>query len=172
MKRLLIIGLISALFFCSCGNNNTLIDNSASPLSDGDNALDNNVSPLPDIDSTLTNTDSYLPEKGSISNPYKKTDIVEIIAYEIQKFDYVTGKREVGNPATFQFSNFEYSKCTEQFTVLTEEEQRGWFITLHVDVVEHENGKFEYVSDPNKCIGCGICAGLCPCGIWEMEENN
>ncbi len=38
--------------------------------------------------------------------------------------------------------------------------------------IEHQNGKFEYVSDPNKCIGCGICAGLCPCGIWEMEENN
>lgn len=37
--------------------------------------------------------------------------------------------------------------------------------------IEKENGKFEYVSDPNKCIGCGICAGLCPCGIWEMEEN-
>ncbi len=36
---------------------------------------------------------------------------------------------------------------------------------------EKENGKFEYVSDPEKCIGCGICAGLCPCGIWEMEEN-
>ncbi len=35
--------------------------------------------------------------------------------------------------------------------------------------VEKENGKFEYVSDPNKCIGCGICAGLCPCGIWEVE---
>ncbi len=38
--------------------------------------------------------------------------------------------------------------------------------------IEKENGKFEYVSDPNKCIGCGICAGLCPCGIWEMEDNN
>ncbi len=37
--------------------------------------------------------------------------------------------------------------------------------------IEKENGKFEYVSDPNKCIGCGICAGLCPCGIWEMEQN-
>ncbi len=37
---------------------------------------------------------------------------------------------------------------------------------------EKENGQFEYISDPNKCIGCGICAGLCPCGIWEMEENN
>ena len=37
--------------------------------------------------------------------------------------------------------------------------------------IDKGNGKFEYVSDPNKCIGCGICAGLCPCGIWEMEEN-
>ena len=35
--------------------------------------------------------------------------------------------------------------------------------------IEKEDGKFEYVSDPNKCIGCGICAGLCPCGIWEIE---
>ena len=37
--------------------------------------------------------------------------------------------------------------------------------------IEKENGKFEYVSDPDKCIGCGICAGLCPCGIWELEDN-
>ena len=37
--------------------------------------------------------------------------------------------------------------------------------------IEHDDGKFEYISDPNKCIGCGICAGLCPCGIWEMEDN-
>lgn len=35
--------------------------------------------------------------------------------------------------------------------------------------IEKPNGKFEYVSDPDKCIGCGICAGLCPCGIWEIE---
>ena len=38
--------------------------------------------------------------------------------------------------------------------------------------IEKNDGKYEYVSDPNKCIGCGICAGLCPCGIWEMEDNN
>ena len=35
--------------------------------------------------------------------------------------------------------------------------------------IEESNGKFKYVSDPEKCIGCGICAGLCPCGIWEIE---
>lgn len=32
-------------------------------------------------------------------------------------------------------------------------------------------GIFEYVSDPEKCIGCGICAGVCPCGIWTMQQN-
>ncbi len=37
--------------------------------------------------------------------------------------------------------------------------------------IEKPDGKFEYVSDDEKCIGCGICAGLCPCGIWELENN-
>jgi len=33
------------------------------------------------------------------------------------------------------------------------------------------NVTFEYISDPNKCIGCGMCAGVCPCGIWTMLSN-
>lgn len=33
-----------------------------------------------------------------------------------------------------------------------------------------ENGT-EYASDPATCIGCGICAGICPCGVWNMETN-
>ncbi len=37
--------------------------------------------------------------------------------------------------------------------------------------VEHEDGSYEYVVDDDKCIGCGICAGVCPCGVWEMVEN-
>ena len=37
--------------------------------------------------------------------------------------------------------------------------------------VEHEDGSFEYVVDEDKCIGCGFCAGICPCGVWEMVEN-
>jgi NADPH-dependent glutamate synthase beta subunit-like oxidoreductase/glutamate synthase domain-containing protein 3/NAD-dependent dihydropyrimidine dehydrogenase PreA subunit len=28
---------------------------------------------------------------------------------------------------------------------------------------------YEYVSDDNKCIGCGFCADTCPCGIWQMN---
>ena len=34
---------------------------------------------------------------------------------------------------------------------------------------EKEDGGFEYISDDQYCIGCGICAGMCPCGIWGME---
>jgi NADPH-dependent glutamate synthase beta subunit-like oxidoreductase/glutamate synthase domain-containing protein 3/NAD-dependent dihydropyrimidine dehydrogenase PreA subunit len=33
------------------------------------------------------------------------------------------------------------------------------------------NKSYEYVVDEAKCIGCGFCAGVCPCGVWEMTEN-
>jgi len=34
-----------------------------------------------------------------------------------------------------------------------------------------DDGGFEYVADPAKCIGCGICAGICPSGIWTLAPN-
>ena len=36
---------------------------------------------------------------------------------------------------------------------------------------EHADGSWEYISDPDKCIGCGLCAGVCPCGIWSIQDN-
>jgi NADPH-dependent glutamate synthase beta subunit-like oxidoreductase/ferredoxin len=35
--------------------------------------------------------------------------------------------------------------------------------------IEKVDGTFEYVSDDDVCIGCSICAGICPCGVWAME---
>ncbi|MEN6486589.1 MAG: 4Fe-4S dicluster domain-containing protein, partial [Syntrophobacteraceae bacterium] len=37
---------------------------------------------------------------------------------------------------------------------------------------ETEDGGFEMVSDPERCIGCGFCGGACPCGIWNLVEND
>lgn len=36
--------------------------------------------------------------------------------------------------------------------------------------MENPDGTFEYISNPSKCIGCGICAGVCPCGVWTMHD--
>jgi len=36
---------------------------------------------------------------------------------------------------------------------------------------EYEDGSYEYLVDENLCIGCSFCAGICPCGVWEMADN-
>ncbi|GBE57562.1 NAD-dependent dihydropyrimidine dehydrogenase subunit PreT [bacterium BMS3Abin01] len=47
-------------------------------------------------------------------------------------------------------------------------------VTCYYDAisrVEGENGVFAYEVNDQLCIGCGFCAGTCPTGVWEMEEN-
>jgi NADPH-dependent glutamate synthase beta subunit-like oxidoreductase/NAD-dependent dihydropyrimidine dehydrogenase PreA subunit len=36
---------------------------------------------------------------------------------------------------------------------------------------EQDDNQYEYVVDEDLCIGCGFCAGACPCGVWDLVEN-
>ena len=41
-----------------------------------------------------------------------------------------------------------------------------------ISKTERDGDDYEYVVDGNLCIGCGFCAGACPCGVWDLVENN
>jgi NADPH-dependent glutamate synthase beta subunit-like oxidoreductase/glutamate synthase domain-containing protein 3/ferredoxin len=40
-----------------------------------------------------------------------------------------------------------------------------------IERIENADGTISYESNPDKCIGCGICAGVCPCGVWTLKPN-
>lgn len=40
-----------------------------------------------------------------------------------------------------------------------------------IEKIINENNEITYLSNDDRCIGCGICAGVCPCGIWTMKDN-
>ena len=37
---------------------------------------------------------------------------------------------------------------------------------------ETDNNDFEYIVDADRCIGCGFCSAVCPCGVWNIIEND
>ncbi|MBO4369089.1 MAG: 4Fe-4S dicluster domain-containing protein, partial [Desulfovibrio sp.] len=37
--------------------------------------------------------------------------------------------------------------------------------------ISHDDGSFSYVSVDAFCIGCGICQGVCPSGVWTLADN-
>ncbi len=37
--------------------------------------------------------------------------------------------------------------------------------------VEKEGNSYEYTVNEDLCIGCGFCAYVCPCGIWNMYDQ-
>jgi NADPH-dependent glutamate synthase beta subunit-like oxidoreductase/glutamate synthase domain-containing protein 3/NAD-dependent dihydropyrimidine dehydrogenase PreA subunit len=37
--------------------------------------------------------------------------------------------------------------------------------------IENNSDNYEYQVNEERCIACGFCAGVCPCGIWDLKPN-
>jgi len=82
-------------------------------------------------------------------------------------------KVEYFDPRLTKFEGVE--QCASQCSSCGSCRDCGICITMcpQAAIAKKEDGKdFELVVDPERCIGCGFCGGVCPCGIWNLVEND
>jgi NADPH-dependent glutamate synthase beta subunit-like oxidoreductase/glutamate synthase domain-containing protein 3/NAD-dependent dihydropyrimidine dehydrogenase PreA subunit len=88
--------------------------------------------------------------------------------------DYARVKLEYFDPRITGFDGIE--SCASQCSSCGTCRDCGICVTICPETAisrkDLGNGtEFEMAVDPEKCIGCGFCAGACPCGIWNLVEN-
>ena len=92
-----------------------------------------------------------------------------------QRIEYSRIKLEYYDPRIMTFEGV--SGCASQCSSCGACRDCGICITAcpqaAISKQEKENGDgYEMVVDPERCIGCGFCGGACPCGIWDLVEND
>ena len=90
-----------------------------------------------------------------------------------QMLDTTRVKVEYFDPRLVKFDGVE--ACASQCSSCGSCRDCGICLTMcpQAAISKKENGQdFELVVDPERCIGCGFCAGVCPCGIWDLVEND
>jgi NADPH-dependent glutamate synthase beta subunit-like oxidoreductase/Pyruvate/2-oxoacid:ferredoxin oxidoreductase delta subunit len=90
------------------------------------------------------------------------------------KIDYTRIKLEYFDPRLLGFNGVE--ECASQCSSCGTCRDCGICVTICPESAisrrSPANGaEYEMVVDPEKCIGCGFCAGACPCGVWDLVEN-
>jgi NADPH-dependent glutamate synthase beta subunit-like oxidoreductase/glutamate synthase domain-containing protein 3/NAD-dependent dihydropyrimidine dehydrogenase PreA subunit len=90
------------------------------------------------------------------------------------KIDYTRIKLEYFDPRISGFNGLE--SCASQCSSCGTCRDCGICVTIcpesAISRQSRTNGaEYEMVVDPEKCIGCGFCAGACPCGVWDLVEN-
>jgi len=90
------------------------------------------------------------------------------------QIDYVRIKLEYFDPRLLGFNGIE--ECASQCSSCGTCRDCGICVTICPEAaISRQTGangaEYEMVVDPEKCIGCGFCAGACPCGVWDLVEN-
>lgn len=88
------------------------------------------------------------------------------------RIDYSRIKLEYFDPRLMSFDGIQ--SCASQCSSCGTCRDCGICVTVcpQSAISRQEKGdSYEMVVDPEKCIGCGFCAGACPCGVWNLVEN-
>lgn len=90
-----------------------------------------------------------------------------------KRFDYGRVKVEYFDPRLVQFEGVQH--CASQCSSCGACRDCGICATIcpQAAITRQSKGEpeFEMVVNPDRCIGCGFCVGACPCGIWNLVEN-
>ena len=108
----------------------------------------------------------------------------DVINAQMMNFDYVPEERRVIPYERIKTQYYEVCRMVGKFSAKKEADRcmscgscRDCGMCVEscyygaISRKELANKSYEYVVDENRCIGCGFCAGICPCGVWEMVEN-
>lgn len=141
------------------------------------------------VDENYQTTDPRIFAVGDVVKPGLLTDaigagrkvasrIVAVLAGEDpresarRQIEYSRIKLEYFDPRLAGFDGIQ--SCASQCSSCGTCRDCGICVTICPEAAisrQGENEAFEMVVDPEKCIGCGFCAGACPCGIWNLVEN-
>jgi pyruvate/2-oxoglutarate dehydrogenase complex dihydrolipoamide dehydrogenase (E3) component/Pyruvate/2-oxoacid:ferredoxin oxidoreductase delta subunit len=103
-------------------------------------------------------------------------DILEDKPLEVKRREMIDRNRitlEYFDPRVTEYSDLDH--CGSQCSSCGACRDCGICIAIcpqhAISKKELEGSGYEYVVDERLCIGCGFCAGACPCGVWDLVEN-
>jgi NADPH-dependent glutamate synthase beta subunit-like oxidoreductase/NAD-dependent dihydropyrimidine dehydrogenase PreA subunit len=103
-------------------------------------------------------------------------DILEDKPPEVQKREMINRSRitlEYFDPRVTEYSDLDH--CGSQCSSCGACRDCGICVSVCPQHAISRQGldddTYEYVVDESLCIGCGFCAGACPCGVWDLVEN-
>ncbi|MBI5442689.1 MAG: FAD-dependent oxidoreductase [Deltaproteobacteria bacterium] len=103
-----------------------------------------------------------------LSKTEYEDDAKKVIPYERIKFQYYERSRGSDLSRTCEGEGAKCLSCASCRDCHLCESSCYWGA---ISRRELSGGEYEYVVDEDRCIGCGFCAGVCPCGIWSLYEG-